>query len=370
MLIEDFKLERYFAKYEFKAKYLLSSSDCDGYSLDYILSLATPDEQKLWKNLRFGYTESSGSDFLKEEIRKHYSTISADKINVMSPGEANFILMNILVYSGDEVICQRPSYQSLYQVAVSLKANLKFWNCRADTKFYIQDLEEIISSKTKLLILNFPHNPTGFVPTNTELMQIIELASKYNIFIFSDEMYRMLIHDEKDEIPSVCDIYENSACLWGMSKSFGLAGLRIGWVCTHRKDLLDKIASFKDYLSICNNAAGEVLSFIALRHWRDFIIPNKNKINRNKEIFKGLVSKYDNFFEYYEAKGGSTVLVRQNTGMSSYELAEKIVNEIGIMLVPSEMFDYGDNHLRIGLGRENFPEALKIFDEYLSEKFL
>ncbi len=370
MLIEDFKLERYFAKYEFTAKYLLSSSDCDGYSLDYILSLATPDEQKLWNNLRFGYTESSGSDFLREEISMQYSTISADKINVMSPGEANFILMNILLNSGDEVICQRPSYQSLYQVAVSLGADFKFWDCRSDNKFYIQDLEKIISSKTKLLILNFPHNPTGFVPTNAELKQIIELATNYNIFIFSDEMYRRLIHDEKDEIPSVCDLYENSASLWGMSKSFGLAGLRIGWVCTHRKDLLDKIASFKDYLSICNNAAGEVLSFIALRHWRDFITPNKSKINRNKEIFKKFVAKYVDLFEYYEPKGGSTVLVRQNTGMSSYELAEKIVNEIGIMLVPSEMFDYGEQHLRIGLGRENFPEALKIFDDYLSEKFL
>lgn len=370
MLIEDFKLERYFAKYEFKAKYLLSSSDCDGYTLDYILSLATPDEKKLWDKLKFGYTESSGSEFLKEEIRKQYSSISTDKINVMSPGEANFILMNILINSGDEVICQRPSYQSLYQVAVSLGADLKFWNCRSDNKFYIRDLEKIISSKTKLLILNFPHNPTGFVPTNLELKQIIELASKFNIFIFSDEMYHRLIYDEKDEISSVCDLYENSASLWGMSKSFGLAGLRIGWVCSHRKDLLNRIASFKDYLSICNNAAGEVLSFIALRHWRDFITPNKNKILRNKEIFKGFVAKYADLFEYYEPKGGSTVLVQQNTGISSFELAEKIVNEIGIMLVPSEMFDYGDKHMRIGLGRENFPEALKIFDEYLSEKFL
>ncbi|MDD4149544.1 MAG: hypothetical protein PHE33_05900, partial [Bacteroidales bacterium] len=109
MKIKHFKLERYFAKYEFSTKYLISSSDCDGYSLEYILSCANKDELDLWNNLKFGYTDSSGSDFLRESISNQYLTINPDNVVVMSPGEANFILMNVLLERGDEVVCMATS---------------------------------------------------------------------------------------------------------------------------------------------------------------------------------------------------------------------------------------------------------------------
>ncbi|MDD3740060.1 MAG: aminotransferase class I/II-fold pyridoxal phosphate-dependent enzyme, partial [Bacteroidales bacterium] len=237
MIIDDFKLERYFAKYEFNTKYLISSSDCDGYSLEYILSCATKSELDLWNNLKFGYTDSAGSEFLRQSIANQYSTIKADKVLVMSPGEANFILMNVLLEPNDEVICMSPAYQSLYQVAQSLGAKIRWWQFDKNQHYQVDELESIISKKTKLIILNFPHNPTGFLPSLVELNQIISLARKRNILIFSDEMYHQLIHDQKKQIPSICDMYENSVSLWGMAKSFGLAGMRIGWLASHRKDI-------------------------------------------------------------------------------------------------------------------------------------
>lgn len=127
MKIKDFAVERYFAKYEFTTQYMLSSSDCDGYSMKYVLDLASANEKKSWENLKLGYTETLGSESLRKAIKQHYKTIELDEMVVSSPGEANFILMNIMLHKGDNVICMSPMYQSLYQVAKELESSISFW---------------------------------------------------------------------------------------------------------------------------------------------------------------------------------------------------------------------------------------------------
>ena len=127
MKIKEFAVERYFAKYEFTTQYMLSSSDCDGYSMKYVLDLASENEKKSWENLKLGYTDTLGSESLRKAIKQHYKTIELDEIVVSSPGEANFILMNIMLDKGDNVICMSPMYQSLYQVAKELECSISFW---------------------------------------------------------------------------------------------------------------------------------------------------------------------------------------------------------------------------------------------------
>jgi aspartate/methionine/tyrosine aminotransferase len=361
--IQPFKLERYFAKYEFDTKYLISSSDCDGYSLDYILSCADKEELNLWNNLKFGYTDSAGSEFLRKSIAAQYKTVKTDEILVMSPGEANFILMNVLLEPGDEVICMAPAYQSLYQVAISLGTKIIWWNVNDESQeFKSADLNGLITDKTKLIIVNFPHNPTGFIPSRDELNKIVEIARENNLIVFSDEMYHQLVHNDEDQIPAFCDLYENAISLWGMAKSFGLAGLRMGWLASHRNDLLEKIASFKDYLSICNNPAGEVLSSIALNHKEKFINPNIEKIVRNKILFWEFAMRHPELVELVLPKAGSTSFVKLKIEKSTLDYCEDLVQQTGIMMVPSEMFEYGDEHVRVGFGRENFNEALLVWE--------
>lgn len=363
MIINPFKLERYFAKHEFTAKYLLSSSDCDGFPMKYILDCATEEELTLWNNLELGYTDSQGNELLRNIISKEYTTIKIDEIAVLSPGEANYILMNTLLEAGDEVICIKPSYQSLYQVAKDLKCNVKFWEPNNDNWNYIsEDLEKLISNKTKLIIVNFPHNPTGFIPKKDELFKIVDIARKHNVYLFSDEMYRLLEHNQKDTLPAICDIYEKGISLWGMAKTFGLAGLRIGWIATKEKSVIEKILTFKDYLTICNSATSEILSIIALQHKEMFINPNLQKINNNIKIFEDYC-KHQDFFEFYNPKAGSTAFVKINSKESALNFCDKLVESTGIMLVTSEMFDYGSKHVRIGFGRRNFAKVLSVFDK-------
>lgn len=359
MIPDPFKLERYFAKYEFNVKYLLSSSDCDGFSLDYVLSSAEQGETKLWDSITLGYTDSLGNPLLRESISRHYNTINTDNVFVLSPGEANYILMQVYLNPGDHIVCMRPAYQSLYQIAINKGCHISWWSTDDNNNFNPDDLANLVTGKTKMIIVNFPHNPTGYYPEKDELNRIIEIASRHNTLIFSDEMYHKLVHNPAKLNDSLCDLYENAISLWGMAKSFGLAGLRIGWISTHNKELLTAMQQYKDYLTICSSAPSEVLSMIALNNSERFIEVNLEKIRGNKEIFKSFVNRHPELFQdYHETQAGSTALVKVRLNEPALSYAEKLVKRTGVMLVPSEMFEYGDQHFRIGFGRANMREAL------------
>ena len=231
MKINEFKLERYFAKYEFTAKYLLSSSDCDGYELKYLLAQATKNELELWEGMAFGYTESEGDSQLREAILQYYKIKSIENIVVATPGELNFISMNVLLSPSDHVVTISPCYQSLSEVVNAIGCELSFWKPSSEIwEFDTTDLEKLIQTNTKLIILNFPHNPTGGYLTREQLDEVVRIARKHNIYIFSDEMYYKLIAGSASELPPIADVYEKGISLWGTSKTFGLAGLRRGWL--------------------------------------------------------------------------------------------------------------------------------------------
>lgn len=367
MKIADFKLERYFAKYEFKTQYLLSSSDCDGFGVEEVLNLANTEEKALWEGLKLGYTESEGNPLLRESIATLYQSISPDQILVSSPGEANFILMNTLLEKGDHVICMRPAYQSLYQIVKSLGVELSFWEPDPENwQLDPEALAALVQKNTKLIIVNFPHNPTGAFPEIDEWRQIIEIARRQGAYLFSDEMYRLLTHTPTKEIPSACDLYEKAISLWGMAKSFGLAGLRIGWLASQDREVLRKVLSFKDYLSICNSAPSEVLALIALNHKEHFLNINLEKIQKNVSLLSDFQLKRPDFLSFVKPRAGSTAFAKLNIEISSLDWSEKLVEQTGIMAVPAEMFEYGDKHIRIGFGRRNFGEMLEVLDRYIA----
>jgi aspartate/methionine/tyrosine aminotransferase len=366
MKIKPFKLERYFAQYEFSTRHLLSSSDCDGLSLEYVLSLAEPSERKLWDGLTLGYTESQGLPLLRESIAKQYKSITPDQVLVLSPGEGNFGFMNVLLEKGDHAICMAPMYQSLYQVAESIGCEITYWKPDERSWYYDpDDLRKLIKSSTKVLIVNFPHNPTGFLPSREVVDAIVDIARQHNLIIYSDEMYHQLVYDKDSQIPALCDLYENAVSLWGMAKSFGLAGLRLGWIATRNEKILAEVMAFKDYLTICNNAMSEVLSLIAINHKEELIGQNISKIKSNIEGFARFHSLHEDVFDFIRPGAGSTAFIKMKTKESALDYSERLVKEAGVMLVPSEMFDYGSRHARIGFGRRSMPEALTAWDDFI-----
>ena len=366
MKIKDFKLERYFAKHEFTAKYLLSSSDCDGFEMKYVLDNASKQEMDLWNSITLGYTESEGHPLLREAILKYYKIKSIENVVVASPGELNFISMNVLLNSKDHVITVSPCYQSLSEVVNSINCELSYWEPNSEKwEFKTSDLENLIRKNTKLIILNFPHNPTGSYLTKEQLNEIVAIAKKNDIYIFSDEMYHKLINDSIKELPPISDIYEKGISLWGTSKTFGLAGLRTGWLVSQDKNFLNKVVSFKDYLSICSSAPSEILSIVALNNIENFLPQNLKKIKENISLFSEFTSRHSVFSSFIPPKAGSTSFVKLNIDSPSLDFSNQLVEKTGIMTVPAELFEHKGKYIRIGFGRRNFPEILDILDKYL-----
>ncbi len=369
MNLKPFNLERYFARYEFSVKYLLSSSDCDGLSQNELLKLADDEARHLWDNLTLGYTESRGHTLLREEISKLYQGINADDCLVIVPEEGIYIAINSILQKGGHVICTFPGYQSLYEIAEGLGCEVTKWRPQEENgwRFDPDFLEQQIRPDTKLIIVNFPHNPTGYLPTKEDYQKIVDIARKHNIWLFSDEMYRFLEYSLDNRLPSACEVYEKAVSLFGMSKTFGMAGVRIGWVITRDRDLYTKMAEFKDYTTICSSAPGEILSIIALRAKEKIIAGHLTRIKRNLNLLDDFFNEHKDMFEWVRPKAGTIGFPKLKTGTDSLEFCQKAANKANIMLLPSVVYDYGNKHFRLGFGRENMPEALEKFREYLKQ---
>ena len=367
MHIPAFALERYFAEHEFSAQYLLSSSDCDGYAMAEVLQFASESEQSLWDELHLGYTESLGHPLLREAIGQYYQVNDPAQIMVASPGELNYMLLQVLLSAGDHVVTMSPCYQSLAEVVRSVGCEVSYWKPASDTwNFEVTDLEALVRQDTKLIIINFPHNPTGSYLSMTALRSVIEIARKGGAYLFSDEMYWKLVLDQElGSLPPVCDVYEKGISLWGTSKTMGLAGLRIGWLVTTDLAVMQGIMTYKDYLSICNAAPSEILAMIALNHLEKFLIPNLEKINRNLEYFADQARNSAQIKSFTSPRAGSTGFVELDIPVSTREFCDRMVAETGVMAVPGEMFGWHGQYIRIGFGRENLPEAIDQFLDYL-----
>jgi aspartate/methionine/tyrosine aminotransferase len=368
MKIAPFKLERYFAKYEFKAKYLLSSSDCQSFTVQEILDLET-DAASRFQNHWLGYTESPGSTELREAITALYTTVHADELLVCTGAEeAIFVFMNCALDRGDHVITHTPCYQSLFEIANAIGCELTAW--RADEEngweLDVEDLKQSIKPNTKAIVFNCPHNPTGYLMSHDKQRQIVEIAREHNLLIFSDEVYRELEYDPSDRLPATCDLYENAVSLGVMSKTYGLPGLRIGWLATHNKALYDAMAGLKDYTSICNSGPSEFLSIGALRHRDKLISRNLEIIQHNLTLLDDFFDRHANICSWVRPKAGSIAFPRLKLAKEIEAFCIDVVEQQNVMLLPGTCFEPDSRNFRIGFGRANMSEALAQFEDYIA----
>jgi aspartate/methionine/tyrosine aminotransferase len=368
MRIKPFKLERYFSAHEFNVRYTLSSSDCEPLSMAELLDMAGDESMELWDGLKLGYTETRGASCLREEISKLYETVDPDEVMVCSPVEGIFVAVNAILEKGDHVICAFPGYQALYEVARSIGCEVELWTPDEGQgwRFDPAWLEKHIRPDTKLIVVNFPHNPTGYLPGLDDFERIVYAARQRGAYLFSDEMYRHLELEPGRRLPSACDVYDRAVCLFGMSKTFGMAGVRIGWLVTKDAELSERLRTFKDYTTICSSAPSEVLSTIALRS-------KERIIDRNLEIIRANLKALDEFFEKHEAffywnrpPAGTIAFPRLLDGHDADVLCKGALEEAGVLLLPASVFDYGADHVRVGFGRRDLPEAIKAPGDHLA----
>lgn len=369
MQLSPFKLERYFAKYEFNTEYLLCTSDCEAMPIADLLALEEGAAER-FQHVWLGYTESQGGMSLRREIAKVYATTQPEDVLVFSgANEAIYLFMLAALKENDHIIVHAPHYQSLSEVAKGLGCQVSLWRAREENGWALDldELPQLMQSSTKAIIINTPHNPTGYLMSRGDFDALNRFAQEHNLLLFSDEVYRESEYDTKDRLPAAVDYGPHAVSLGVTSKTYGLAGLRIGWVATKNRDLYEKMASLKDYTTICNSAPSEFLAEVAMRHRQKLASRNLEIIKHNLSVVDDLFARYSSLFAWTRPKAGSMGFPKLLQG-DVESFCDDLVRKAGVLLLPGSVYDDTRNHFRLGLGRKNLPQAVERLEAYLSNR--
>lgn len=372
MRLPDFALERYFARWEFAAPHLLCTSDVEGWRMAELLALADDEARGLWEGLALGYTEAAGHPLLRAEIARLYRGVDADDVLVFSGAEeAVFACMNVLLGPGDHALTPTPGYASLAEVGRAAGAEVETLPLRHEEGWRLDPdaLRRRLRPATRLVVLNFPHNPTGALPDAGAWDAIVQAVDAHGARLLSDEVYRGLERDPAHRLPAAVETAERGISLGVMSKSFALAGLRIGWVACRDRALLARLAAFKDYLSICAGAPSEVLALVALRSAERVLARSREIVAGNLALLDGLFARWAGVLDWVPPRAGSTAFPRLLAGVPVAELAEELRERAGVLILPGALMGHAGNHFRIGYGRTGMPGALARFEEHLAARF-
>jgi aspartate/methionine/tyrosine aminotransferase len=359
MQITPFRMEEYMGKHEFSAKYLLSSSDAESQTIQELLSLE-PRAHDAFLKLWCGYTESPGAPCLREVLATIYQQIHADHIVVVSAAEeAIFLFYHALLTPRDHAIVETPCYESALTIAKSTGASVSEWRRKPENGWAhdFAALEGLIRPNTRALYINTPHNPTGLLMPSQIFRRVLELAANHGIYVFGDEVYRELEHDPATRLPAACDFYERALSLGSVSKTYGLPGLRLGWLACRDEAFLQKIVALKHYTTICSSAPSEFLTALAMRHRQKFIERSRQIVLGNLRQLSAFFVNHSDMFAWTAPNASTIGFARLKSQQDVQVFCENLVREAGVLLVPGTVYDV-PQHIRFGYGRRNMPESL------------
>ncbi len=371
--LPDFKLETHFSRWEFKARYHMTASDAESISMRALLSMATPQEREEFEDLWLGYTETFGAPDLREAIAATYANqSSSDVLCFAGASEGIFAANNVILEKDSHAIVVTPNYQSHETLPVAI--------CEATgipldpDDGWSLDIDRVAAAvrpNTRLMTINFPHNPTGTILPLDRYMALVELCRKHGIYILHDEIFHGLGPTGTRHLPFIADVYERGLSLNVMSKSYGLPGLRIGWIACQDQELISKMERLKHYLSICSSGPSERLAKIALRNRDALLSRNCALIDENLPKWDDFFARHQDLFDWRRPDGSCMAFPRYKGAEGVDAFARELVEESGVLLLPSTIYssDLGPtptDRFRLGFGRSGLDEGLAAFEAHLS----
>ncbi|MFF7633223.1 aminotransferase class I/II-fold pyridoxal phosphate-dependent enzyme [Kitasatospora sp. NPDC008050] len=373
--LPDFRLETYLSRWEFTARHHLTASDLQTMTIGELLALADEEDREAFGQLPLGYTETYGDPALREVIAGMYERVdAADVLCFAGAEEALYVAMNVLLDAGDHAVVVTPNYQSAETVPLALcEVSGVALDPDRDWALDLDAVRAAIRPNTRVVSVNFPHNPTGKVVSAAEFTALARLCDERGIHLFSDEVYRGLERDPARTLPQAADLSQRALSLNVTSKSLGLPGLRIGWIACRDRQLLSRLERAKHYTTICNSAPSEVLARIALKARSTILDRNRALIARNLPLFDAFFAEFPDLFEWRAPDGGCTAYPRFLGPEGVEEFCTRLVEEAGVLLLPasvyrSELTPTPTDRFRIGTGRADPEAALTAFRQWLRTK--
>ena len=375
--LPDFELEVYFSRWEFEARHNLTASDAETLTVEELLRLAGDAERTALLEMPLGYIPTWGTEPLREAIAATYDTVGPkDILTFAGAGEGLFWALQLLLEPGDHAIVTVPNYQSLESVPAATGVaidGLPLWSGEGDALRWELDpdrFRSLIRPETRLLAVNFPNNPTGFVPPEEAWLEVLELCEARGIRVVSDEVYRGVEIDAGRRISQAADRSATALSVNVLSKAYGLPGLRVGWIACRDAAVLDRLEKAKHYTSICNAGPSEHLAAIALRHQDEILARNRTLIEANNRRVEAFASAHAGLFDYRAPDGGCVAFPRYRGAEGVEAFCRQAVEEHGVLLLPSSIYasalaDVPTDRFRIGIGRRAVPEALEALGLHL-----
>lgn len=368
MEIETFELERRQSLWENRVKFNLTESGVHPYNLRELL---TDDEIDELLSIRLGYGQTNGSIELRQAICKLYPNSEIDNILVTNgSSEANFLGVWSNLGSNDEVAIMLPNYMQIWGIARSFGVTVKPFHLKEDLDWQpdLKELRTLITTKTKMIIVCNPNNPTGSVLSKEAMEEIVNLAKANNSWIYADEIYRGA-ELEGDEIQSFWGLYDKVIIVCGLSKSYALPGLRIGWLIGP-KPIIEKAWSYHDYTSITTSVLSNRIATIALQPEirKKILTRNRNMLSENLKSLEKWLEKHEGMFHFIPPKAGGIAFLRYNLPINSTILTTRLREEKSCFIVAGDCFGM-DNYIRIGIGseKEYFLAGLTLLSELIEE---
>jgi hypothetical protein len=368
MNIEIFRMERMQSTWENVVKYNLSESGVHPLTLKELL---TPAELEALARVEIGYTQTNGTPRLRAEIARLYPKIGPDQILATAgSSEANFLLMWSLINPGDEVLFELPNYMQMWGLLGAFGAKVKPFFLREDLGWQpdLEAMKKLVTAKTKLIVLTNPNNPTGSVLSRAAMEAIIEVAEGCGAWVLADEVYQGAELSGKPTA-SFWGMSKRVLVVNGLSKAYGLPGLRIGWIIGP-EDVIRKTWPYHDYTTISPSALSDRLASLVLSpSRRDRILRRTRTIlNENLPVLESWLQKQGGLFEYHPPKAGAICFARYRMKANSTALVERLIREKSVLLVPGDHFEM-DGFLRFGYGPEkaHLSRALGRVEEMLKK---
>lgn len=368
MKIEPFEMERWQSTWENEVRYNLSESGIHPLSFQELVPEETIEEIRA---LKLGYIQTNGPSELREIICRLYPQTTPDNILVTTgSAEANFLLVWSSVEPGDEVVFMLPNYMQVWGLLRGFGASVKPFYLREELGWNpdLDELKRIVTRKTKMIIITNPSNPTGAVLDEKARETIASLAEWAGAWIVSDEVYQGAELDGS-LTPSFWGMTDKCVVTNGLSKAYGLPGLRVGWM-VGPEEFIQKTWPFHDYTTICLSAMSSRLAQIALSspNRENILQRTQNILRTNLPLLQTWIETQQGLFHLIPPKAGAIAFARYHLDMPSSELAEKIRQEKSVLLVPGKHFLMG-NYLRFGYGleKDRLLKALALITEVIEE---
>jgi len=353
MRLVPFALERWMTTYETRVEYDLAESGIHPLTTAELLAFdAEPDRRaRELLDLPLNYSEARGTHELRARIAETYRDVTADDVLVTTGAiEANYILFNALLHPGDRVVAVYPAYQQLYTVPEAIGCDVARLELREETayRYDLDELERLVDERTRMIVLNTPHNPTGSALTAAECRRIYALAESVGAYILADEAYRWITVDDAPLAPPFRDLGPRAISVGTVSKPFGIPGIRLGWIAATAA-IAEQCWSYRDYTSL---SPGGLSDYLACRTFenREKILERTRAISaENLATLRAFIAERGDLFSWVEPRGGLLGLLHYHLDLPSETVANRLAEEESVMLAPGSAFGM-EGRLRIGLG--------------------